>query len=795
MTMTTPPTDLICFSHLRWGFVFQRPNHLMVRFARRQRTFFVEEPRFAAGLGAPYMDVVREADGPFVCVPWLPEGTPVAEIESIQRRLVRRLVRERAIRPQVLWFYTPMALPLAQGLFGRPIRGRTPSTSDEPSWRPDPHRASSAFDGLDAPVVVYDCMDELSAFHGAPPELVEREAELFRLADLVLTGGHSLYQAKRDKHPNVHAFPSSVDAEHFARARVPQLEPDDQIGLPPPRLGFFGVIDERMDLSLVAGIADARPEWQIVMLGPVVKIDPEALPRRENLHWLGSKPYAELPTYLAGWDVALMPFARNPSTEFISPTKTLEYLAAGKPVVSTAIRDVVHPYGDEGLARIADDVPGFVAAIEAALAEDPAPRRAAGDAFVARTSWDATWSRIDELVQQALRRPRHATSVPASPAVLGRAVWDYLVVGAGFAGSVLAERLASQLGKRVLVCDRRPHVGGNAYDCLDDAGVLIHKYGPHIFHTASQRIFSYLSAFTEWRPYEHRVLAHVDGKLLPFPINIDTVNGLYGLSLDAEELAAWFRERAEPVAHCRTSEEAVVSKVGRELYEKFFRGYTRKQWGLDPSQLDAAVAARVPARCNHDDRYFTDEYQFMPRHGYTRMFEAMLSHPRITTVLGIDHAELARQVRFRELVYTGPVDAFFDYRYGKLPYRSLRFRFETHDHPVHQAGPVINYPNEHEYTRVTEFKYLTGQVHPKTSLVYEYPQDDGDPYYPVPRPENAELYRRYKALADATPNVRFVGRLATYRYYNMDQVVGQALAMFDQIRGVRERAVPGPQAA
>jgi UDP-galactopyranose mutase len=767
-----PPTDLICFSHLRWGFVFQRPNHLMVRFARNQRTFFVEEPRFDPELTEPRMDVVREPGGPFVCVPWLPEGTPQAAIEGIQRKLVQRLVRERSIHPQVLWFYTPMMLPLA--------------------------------DGLDAPLVIYDCMDELSAFDGAPPELVEREAKLFRRADLVLTGGHSLYQAKRNEHHSVHAFPSSVDAEHFAQARMPRPDPDDMAGVPRPRLGFFGVIDERMDLELVAGIADARPDWHIVMVGPVVKIDPDSLPQRPNIHWLGGKKYQDLPGYLASWDVAIMPFARNRSTEFISPTKTLEYLAAGKPVVSTAIRDVVHPYGVEGLARIADDVEGFVAAALAALTEDPAPRREAADAFVARTSWDATWARINALMQDALRRPRPRTpvSVPApAPAITGRAVWDYLVVGAGFAGSVLAERLASQLGKRVLLCDRRPHVGGNAYDCYDDAGVLIHKYGPHIFHTASQRIFSYLSKFTEWRPYEHRVLAHVDGKLLPFPINIDTVNGLYGLSLTAAEIEDWFRLRADPVGHCRTSEEAVVSKVGRELYEKFFKNYTRKQWGLDPSQLDAAVAARVPARCNHDDRYFTDEYQFMPLHGYTRLFETMLAHPRITTMLGVDYTELLGQTRFREMIYTGPVDAFFDYRFGKLPYRSLRFEFVTHDRPVYQPAAVINYPNEHAYTRVTELKYLTGQVHPKTSLVYEYPQDEGDPYYPVPRPENAELYRRYKALADATPHVRFVGRLATYKYYNMDQVVGQALAVFDQIRGVRERGrfgaqtVPGPQAA
>jgi UDP-galactopyranose mutase len=374
-------------------------------------------------------------------------------------------------------------------------------------------------------------------------------------------------------------------------------------------------------------------------------------------------------------------------------------------------------------------------------------------------------------------------------------MFDYLIVGAGFAGSVLAERLARGLGKRVIICDKRPHIGGNAYDCYDDAGILIHKYGPHIFHTSSKRIFEYLSQFTEWRPYQHKVLAHVDGKLLPFPINVDTINQLYGLSLTVDEIADFFRTRAEPVGRPTTSEQAVVGQVGRELYEKFFRNYTLKQWGIDPSQLDAAVAARVPARHNHDDRYFTDDYQFMPRHGYTRMFEAMLTHPRIVVATNVDYKDLVREVRFAHMLYTGPIDAYFDYRFGKLPYRSLQFRFETHDRPVMQSGAVINYPNEHDYTRITEFKYITGQVHPKTSLVYEYPTDEGDPYYPVPRPENGEIYRRYKALGDATPNVRFVGRLATYKYYNMDQVVGQALAMYDQISGVRQVATPGPQAA
>jgi UDP-galactopyranose mutase len=374
-------------------------------------------------------------------------------------------------------------------------------------------------------------------------------------------------------------------------------------------------------------------------------------------------------------------------------------------------------------------------------------------------------------------------------------MFDYLIVGAGFAGSVLAERLASQLGKRVLVCDKRPHIGGNAYDHFDDAGVLVHKYGPHIFHTAAPRVFKYLSQFTKWRSYEHRVIASVRGMLVPFPINVDTINKLYGKDLSTEEVEQFFKERAEPIGHPRTSEEAVVGKIGRELYELFFKNYTRKQWGLDPSELDASVAARVPARTNHDDRYFTDEFQAMPLHGYTRLFENMLDHENIFVLLNTDYRDIVDEVQFREMIYTGPIDAYFDYRYGKLPYRSLDFKFETHDRPVFQPGAVVNYPNEHAYTRITEFKYLTGQAHPKTSIVYEFPCEGGDPYYPVPRPENAELYRRYKALADALPGVRFVGRLATYKYYNMDQVVGQALAVFDQIRRVAEGGDASERAA
>lgn len=372
-------------------------------------------------------------------------------------------------------------------------------------------------------------------------------------------------------------------------------------------------------------------------------------------------------------------------------------------------------------------------------------------------------------------------------------MFDYLIIGAGFAGSVCAERLAS-LGRTVVLCEQRPHIGGNAFDHYDDAGVLVHRYGPHIFHTAARRIYEYLSQFTEWRAYEHHVLAHVDGKLLPFPINIDTVNKLYGLDLDESTIEAFFASRAEAIPHPRTSEHAVVSKVGRDLYEKFFANYTRKQWGLDPSELDASVASRVPARTNRDDRYFTDEFQVMPLHGYTRMFERMLDHKNIRIVLNTEYRDIVNELDHRHMIYTGPVDAFFEFRHGKLPYRSLEFRHETHDQEVFQPGAVVNYPNEHDYTRITEFKYLTGQTHPKTSVVYELPCAEGDPYYPVPRPDNMELYRRYKLLADATPNVHFVGRLATYKYYNMDQVVAQALALVDQLEGRRTLAA-GTRAA
>jgi UDP-galactopyranose mutase len=367
--------------------------------------------------------------------------------------------------------------------------------------------------------------------------------------------------------------------------------------------------------------------------------------------------------------------------------------------------------------------------------------------------------------------------------------YDWLVVGAGFSGAVLAERLASQTGSRVLVIDRRDHVGGNAYDHLDDAGLLVHRYGPHIFHTNSEQIFSYLSQFTEWRPYEHRVLARARGQLVPIPINRTTVNRLFGLGLRTdEETADFYARRAEPNGVPRTSEDVVVGAVGRELYELFFRGYTRKQWALDPSQLDASVAARVPTRTNEDDRYFTDRFQAMPLDGYTQMFERMLDHPLITVRTGVELADISPR-SYRRMVYTGPIDAFFDYRYGPLPYRSLEFRFETLDLAQLQPVGTVNEPDESvPYTRTTEFKHLTGQRAARTTIVREFPRADGDPYYPIPRPENAALYARYEALARSTRDAWFVGRLATYKYYNMDQCVGQALATFAKISGGVSRA-------
>jgi UDP-galactopyranose mutase len=353
---------------LRWNFVFQRPQHLLTRCARERRCFYVEEPLWDAP-GAPYLEH-QVSHGVHVIAPHLPAGTGERDAIEILRTLLDELIAAERIGPYVLWYYTPMALAFS--------------------------------DHLQPQAIVFDCMDELSAFANAPAALKDRERELLQRASVVFTGGQSLYEAKRDKHPNVHAMPSSVDVAHFAKARYSPGDPGDQTSIGHPRLGFFGVIDERMDLDLVAGVARARPDWHLVMIGPVVKIDPATLPRAANIHYLGPKSYMELPQYLSGWDVALLPFARNDATRYISPTKTPEYLAAGKPVVSTSICDVVRPYGQRGLARIADTADAFVDACEAALAEDAASRIRDADAFLRQTSWDGTWTQMRQLLEAAV---------------------------------------------------------------------------------------------------------------------------------------------------------------------------------------------------------------------------------------------------------------------------------------------------------------------------------------------------------------------------------------------------------
>jgi UDP-galactopyranose mutase len=367
-----------------------------------------------------------------------------------------------------------------------------------------------------------------------------------------------------------------------------------------------------------------------------------------------------------------------------------------------------------------------------------------------------------------------------------------LVVGAGFAGATCA-RVLAEAGHHVLVIDKRPHIAGNAYDHVDAQGVLVHAYGPHIFHTHSRKVVDFLSRFTAWRPYEHRVLAAVRGGLYPIPINRTTINSLYGLDLDEAGVAAYLERVREPRDTLRSSEDVVLNSVGRDLCDTFFRGYTRKQWGMDLAELSAGVAARIPTRCNDDDRYFTDTFQAMPLHGYTAMFERLLDHPRIAVQTGVDFQQVRDRVDAERIVYTGPIDEYFGHRLGKLPYRSLRFEHE-HVAGVEQLQAVgtVNYPNEQAYTRITEFKHLTGQVHSGTSVVREFPCAEGDPYYPIPAPANESLFKRYQALAEQEEAARgtiFIGRLAQYRYYNMDQVVAAALRQCDMLIQ-RGEAVP-----
>jgi UDP-galactopyranose mutase len=458
--------DLVCFSHLRWNFVYQRPQHLMSRTARERRVFFIEEPETTND--PAHLKMEKDASGVIVVKPMLSPGLNEEETNAAVRELLDHLFASE-IKEYILWYYTPMALNFTRHL--------------QPA------------------LTVYDCMDELSLFRGAPTRLKDLEQELISRADLIFTGGQTLYEGKRNGHDNVYLFPSSIDARHFEQARKVQADPDDQKNIPHPRLGFFGVIDERMDLDLIGELAQARPDWHFVMLGPVVKIEPESLPNFPNIHYLGMKTYDQLPRYLANWDAALLPFALNDSTRFISPTKIPEYLAGGKPVVSAPIQDVINPYGKQNLVSIAATADEFVSAIEQILKmkkEETTRWLSQVDQQLSQNSWDYTWKKMMTLIESSMAskeeeeiqldekpsKPREAT-IPSIAVDFdlkktngngsngngnngngsGRVQpFDYLIVGAGFAGSVLAERLAVGSGKKVLIIDRRPHIAGNAYD-------------------------------------------------------------------------------------------------------------------------------------------------------------------------------------------------------------------------------------------------------------------------------------------------------------------------------------------
>ncbi len=360
--------------------------------------------------------------------------------------------------------------------------------------------------------------------------------------------------------------------------------------------------------------------------------------------------------------------------------------------------------------------------------------------------------------------------------------FKYVVVGAGLAGLTIAERVANDLNEDVLVIEKRNHIGGNVYDSYNEDGILIHNYGPHIFHTNSKKVYSYLSRFTEWNDFWHRVLTYVDGNLIPMPITVETINKLYNLNLSCDEVEEFLKSKAVDIEEIKTGKDVVLSKVGEDIYQKFFENYTKKQWGIDPAELDTSVISRIPVRANRDTRYFSDTYQGMPKHGYTKMCEKMTENKRIKIMLNTDYKEVINDISYETLIYTGPTDYYYDYKYGKLAYRSIDFLFETKDVESYQEAPVVNYPNDYDYTRITEFKKLTWQDSKKTTIMKEFPTSEGEPYYPFPTKECKEQFALYKNDMEKEENVYFLGRLAEYKYYNMDAVVHSALALFDKIK-------------
>ncbi len=358
--------------------------------------------------------------------------------------------------------------------------------------------------------------------------------------------------------------------------------------------------------------------------------------------------------------------------------------------------------------------------------------------------------------------------------------FKYVVVGAGLAGLTIAERIANVLDEKVLVIEKRNHIAGNIFDSYNEEGILIHNYGPHIFHTNDKEVYDYLSAFTKWNTFWHRVLSYVDGNLVAMPISVETINQLYNLNLSCDQIEEFLSKRAVKVDNVTTSKEVAISKVGIDIYEKMFKNYTIKQWGVDPAELDTSVISRIPVRLNRDKRYFADKYQGMPKHGYTKMCENMLTNKNIKILLNTDYKEVIKDIQYEKLIYTGPTDYYYDFKYGKLAYRSIDFEFETYDKQSFQEAPVVNYPNDYDFTRITEFKKLTSQEHNKTTILKEYPCAEGEPYYPFPTKKHKEHFALYQKDMAMEKDVIFIGRLAEYRYYNMDAVVRSALNVFER---------------
>lgn len=356
--------------------------------------------------------------------------------------------------------------------------------------------------------------------------------------------------------------------------------------------------------------------------------------------------------------------------------------------------------------------------------------------------------------------------------------YKYVVVGAGLAGLTIAERIANEWNEKVLVIEKRSHIGGNIYDSYNEDGILIHNYGPHIFHTNDREVYQYLSRFTTWNDFWHRVLTYVDGNLIPMPITVETINKLYNLNLSCDEVEEFLKSKAIPMDEVKTSKDVALSRVGVDLYQKIFETYTKKQWGIDPGEIDTSVISRIPIRLNRDTRYFNDKYQGMPKYGFTKMCDKMVSNKNIKILLNTDYQEVIDSLTYEKLIYTGPTDYFYNYKHGKMAYRSIDFVFETLDKDEYQPAPVVNYPNDYDFTRITEFKKLTWQDHKKTTILKEFPCSEGEPYYPFPTKEFKDQFANYQREMEQEKKVIFLGRLAEYRYYNMDAVVRRALDVF-----------------